>query len=263
MPPSLHQVLAAQPVSASAPCRIDMGGTLDISTFHLPLRRHAPCTVNIAMALRTRVVTCSPMAWGQVKVSSRGFESAVFPTNRAPFRHPLGLMFAIAAFLRCRRRSHPDRLGISAAQRPSAGPRRRLWPWWPPCRPPLNGHGAKAPAFPSGNRLAGPRHRSRCRRGALAGSRTSWPPPLAGSTSGIGSRGSGSPPFARRRCPPAPGDESLADHLLLAYCGVPHESKDVNGRWVQQFLAGEKRASLGGDRGLDAPICRRPVCPRF
>ena len=30
-------------------------------------------------------------------------------------------------------------------------------------------------------------------------------------------------------------------HLLLAYCGRPHASKEINGRWVQQFLGGEHR----------------------
>jgi D-glycero-alpha-D-manno-heptose-7-phosphate kinase len=30
-------------------------------------------------------------------------------------------------------------------------------------------------------------------------------------------------------------------HLLLAYCGKPHVSKDINGRWVRQFLRGENR----------------------
>ena len=28
-------------------------------------------------------------------------------------------------------------------------------------------------------------------------------------------------------------------HVLLAYCGVPHESKNVNGKWVKQFLSGK------------------------
>lgn len=31
----------------------------------------------------------------------------------------------------------------------------------------------------------------------------------------------------------------LQNHLLLAYCGVPHASKDINGRWVRQFLSGK------------------------
>ncbi len=36
----------------------------------------------------------------------------------------------------------------------------------------------------------------------------------------------------------APG---LSDHILVAYCGAPHISKDVNSTWVRQFVAGEKR----------------------
>jgi D-glycero-alpha-D-manno-heptose-7-phosphate kinase len=32
--------------------------------------------------------------------------------------------------------------------------------------------------------------------------------------------------------------EQLNRHLLVAYCGIPHESSDVNGRWVNEFRAG-------------------------
>jgi D-glycero-alpha-D-manno-heptose-7-phosphate kinase len=35
--------------------------------------------------------------------------------------------------------------------------------------------------------------------------------------------------------------KELERHLLLAYCGKPHESKDINGRWVKQFLCGTNR----------------------
>jgi D-glycero-alpha-D-manno-heptose-7-phosphate kinase len=31
-------------------------------------------------------------------------------------------------------------------------------------------------------------------------------------------------------------------HLLVAYCGVPHVSKDINGSWVRQFIQGRRRA---------------------
>jgi D-glycero-alpha-D-manno-heptose-7-phosphate kinase len=55
--------------------------------------------------------------------------------------------------------------------------------------------------------------------------------------------GFGEPAFRKETLAPSPEAEALGDHLLLAYCGVPHESKDVNGRWVRQFLAGEKRTS--------------------
>jgi D-glycero-alpha-D-manno-heptose-7-phosphate kinase len=34
----------------------------------------------------------------------------------------------------------------------------------------------------------------------------------------------------------------LEAHLLLAYCGIPHESIDINGKWVGDFMAGENRS---------------------
>jgi D-glycero-alpha-D-manno-heptose-7-phosphate kinase len=35
--------------------------------------------------------------------------------------------------------------------------------------------------------------------------------------------------------------KELERRLLLAYCGKPHVSKDINGRWIQQFFAGKNR----------------------
>ena len=66
MPKSLKQALEKGPIEASAPCRIDMGGTLDISTFYLPLRHFSPCTVNMALDLRTRVLLL-PYTGGKVR----------------------------------------------------------------------------------------------------------------------------------------------------------------------------------------------------
>ena len=33
----------------------------------------------------------------------------------------------------------------------------------------------------------------------------------------------------------------LEEHLLVAYCGRPHESKNINGIWINQFLSGRYR----------------------
>jgi len=52
---NLKDILKYRLIEASAPCRIDMGGTLDISTFYYPLMHLNPCTFNIAINLRTRV----------------------------------------------------------------------------------------------------------------------------------------------------------------------------------------------------------------
>ena len=95
----IQKKLENRPVTASAPCRVDMGGTLDISTFYNAFRYLDPCTFNIALDLRTRV-TLLPYRAGRVKVSSRGFPAAEFLMDQTPFNHPLGLMFAVAAYFR-------------------------------------------------------------------------------------------------------------------------------------------------------------------
>jgi len=66
----LAQDLGKRSLTASAPCRVDMGGTLDISTFAYSLRHLSPCTFNVAIDLRTRVLI-RPFREGAVKVSSR------------------------------------------------------------------------------------------------------------------------------------------------------------------------------------------------
>ena len=99
----IYDILESETIAATAPCRIDMGGTLDISSFYYPLAYLNPCTFNIAIGLRTRV-RISPFKEGVVKVSSKGFESAEFPIEKVPFNHPMGLMFAIAAYFRFNRR---------------------------------------------------------------------------------------------------------------------------------------------------------------
>jgi D-glycero-alpha-D-manno-heptose-7-phosphate kinase len=38
-----------------------------------------------------------------------------------------------------------------------------------------------------------------------------------------------------------PVDDELEKHILLAYCGIPHESKNINSTWVKQFISGESR----------------------
>ena len=97
MDKKFRKILDSNPIEASAPCRIDMGGTLDIPTFYYPLRHLSPCSFNIALKLRTRV-RLLPYTRGRIKISSRGFKAAQFPADAAPFNHPMGLMFATAAF---------------------------------------------------------------------------------------------------------------------------------------------------------------------
>ena len=99
MAKSLKGILEQGCIEGSAPCRIDMGGTLDISTFYYPLMHLNPCTFNMAINLRTRV-SIFPIEKKTIRISSRGFKAADFSLGSAPFNHPLGLMFAIASFFR-------------------------------------------------------------------------------------------------------------------------------------------------------------------
>jgi D-glycero-alpha-D-manno-heptose-7-phosphate kinase len=70
----------------------------------------------------------------------------------------------------------------------------------------------------------------------------------------------------------------LAKHTLVAYCGEPHTSADINGEWVRQFIAGEKRerwhqvaectrtfidALAAGDLGKAAASMNREVALRL
>ena len=92
---SIRSILEQGPIASSAPCRVDMGGTLDLSTFYLTLHHLGPCTFNVALDLRTRV-RIMPYEKGRIKISSVGFESLVVDSDEAPFNHPLGLMLAVA-----------------------------------------------------------------------------------------------------------------------------------------------------------------------
>ena len=249
MDKKLRKILESKPIEASAPCRIDMGGTLDIPTFYYPLRHLSPCTFNIALALRTRV-RLRPFSRGQVKISSRGFKDAQFPADAAPFDHPMGLMFATAAFF------NADGIHIDIESQS-------------PPRSALGGSSAAAVALvaaflrltadtESGNRLN--------RRGvallayqleqSTAGVACGFQDQLAAAYGGVNVWDWQTEPdrsvFRRKTVVGKKFHKELERHLLLAYCGNPHESKDINGRWVRQFLGGENR-----DLWADIIMCTR------
>lgn len=81
-------------IEASAPCRIDSGGTWDIMALSLPLEKIKPVTVNIALNLRTRVILV-PFEDGKVRIVSRGFpRGEQYPFDNLPFNSRFGLFFA-------------------------------------------------------------------------------------------------------------------------------------------------------------------------
>ena len=91
---SVEEILARGSISASAPCRVDAGGTWDIKALTLPVEWIEPVTVNIALNLRTGV-SLEPHRAGRVRIASKGFareEDHAF--EGLPFGPPYGLFFA-------------------------------------------------------------------------------------------------------------------------------------------------------------------------
>jgi len=232
----LKAILEQKPIEASAPCRIDMGGTLDIPVFYYPLRHLRPCTFNIALDLRTRV-RLLPYARGFVKISSRGFESAEFPPDAAPFDHPLGLMFAVAAYF------NADGVHIEIE---SGSPPRSA----------LGGSSVAAVALIAAL-ITGTSADKRLNRRLIAllaynieeitaGVPCGSQDQLAAAYGGVNvwhwQDRPDRPHYRRKVAVKQEHHKEFERHLLLAYCGKPHVSKDINGRWIRQFQTGGSRA---------------------
>jgi D-glycero-alpha-D-manno-heptose-7-phosphate kinase len=228
------------PVEASAPVRVDLGGTLDISTLHYPLRHLSPLTFNAAVGLRT-AIRLRPYTDGRVKVSSRGFAEADFEPDKAPFNHPLGLMFAVAGYF--------GLTGIHIDIRSTSPPKSAL-----------GGSSSAAVALVAAyaellRGVTGSTGLGRKQAATLAhhieagvaGVPCGLQDQLAAAYGGIhawhwqcGPDGTG---FGREALLEGDDITWFEKRALLAYCGNPHESRDINGRWIAQFLQARTRAA--------------------
>jgi len=92
---SIHALLGRWKIVASAPCRVDVGGTWDLKAFALPYEYTRPATVNFALTMRTEV-ELRPFKEGWVKVVDEYAEEA-YPLDEAPFDTNFRLIFAIAS----------------------------------------------------------------------------------------------------------------------------------------------------------------------
>lgn len=227
--------LEKKPVIMSAPCRLDFGGTLDISTFYFPLRKYSPSTFNLAINMRTRVLL-HPYTAGRVKISSRGFETAEFDADNLPLTHPMGLMFAVAAYFAASgvhidiQSSSPPRSalgGSSVAAVALIAAFFKLNGNYDEASPPLDeivllAHHLESSVarVPCGiqDQLA-----------AAFGGVNQWF--WNGRVTGL--------PYERKRLAEVESYPEIEQHFIAAYCGQPHESKDINGRWVDHFLTGK------------------------
>ena len=235
----LRKTLESGPIETSAPCRIDMGGTLDIPIFYYPLLHLNPCTFNIALDLRTKV-RLMPHRYGFLKISSRGFKDAEFPADAAPFDHPMGLMFATATHF------HVGGIHIEIESQS-------------PPRSALGGSSVAAVAliaallalFDSNAIIDGNRrHRiadlayklEETVAGVPCGSQDQLAAAFGGVHLWHWQAGISRPHFKRQVAVKKRFHRELQRRLLVAYCGKPHVSADINGQWVRQFIAGKNRS---------------------
>ncbi len=233
---NFNQILERKPISASVPCRVDFGGTLDISTFYLALAHLKPASFNIALDMRT-FVTLSPWTEGRIRISSRGFESIEYDRDRVRLDHPMGLMSAVARFFN----AHGVHIQINSTSPPKSA---------------LGGSSCAAAAViaafyatlgqESGQKIIPEKvvWLAHYIESSIAGVPCGIQDQAAAAFGGVnlwewqmGGRG---PTFKN-----VPVFEEISylnefnDHLLVAYCGIPHVSKDINKQWVDSFLRGE------------------------
>ena len=224
-------------MEAFAGCRIDCGGTLDIKTLYYPLQHLAPCTFNIALDLKTRV-RLLPYASGRIKVSSRGIGTEEQAAENASFIGPLGLIFAIATYFQV------DGVHVEIASE----------------SPPRSALGGSSTASVA---LIGALAKARAKEGDPPMSREQivllahaieegvarvpcgLQDQLAAAYGGVHAwywpRGPAEPRFKGTEVLTREDYGELEPRLLLAYCGVPHESHNINKKWVDQFVAGDVR----------------------
>lgn len=235
MPQNIKKLLENGTLATSAPCRVDMGGTLDIKTIYLPMQHLRPATFNLAIDLRTEI-TLLPYDGDKIKVSSRGFESTAFDAGEAPYHHPLGLMFAVA-----------DYFNVS-------GLHIRIDSSSPP-RSALGGSSAAAVALVCA--LAslhdkGPLSRRQIALVAHAieeaaarvpcGIQDQLAAVYGGANAWYWRSSAGCPDFNRTIVLDGKQCDQFNDRFIVAYCGIPHESKDINGRWMDHFIRAGDRA---------------------
>lgn len=234
---SARRILSDHPVCASAPCRIDSGGTWDIRALAMPLRNTVPTTVNAALDLRT-LVRLLPFDEGMIKVSSSGFrkeESA--EAGSAPFDSTYGLFFAAV--------SHFGFHGIEVRIESSS-----------PVQSAMGGSStaivALLRALSRVEFLAGGKDFSRAEilhlafhledalSGGFCGIQDHAAAVYGGVNRWLWDYGPGGR-TRRERLMDRKGAAAFHERLVVAHSGKPHVSSGTNRKWVGDFLSGRTR----------------------
>lgn len=245
--PSVRKHLETRPVSASAPCRIDSGGTWDIKALALPCEEIRPATVNMAVTLRTRV-NLAPFDDGWIRISSQGFRGAeTCRSGQHPYASVFGLYFAAVSYFGFH--------GVEVDIRSDA-----------PVKSALGGSSAAAVAlikalgkvsFRPGVERVGRKetlHLAYQLEDGINGGYCGMQDHAAAVYGGVHlwewRYGTPGAPFTRTPLLDAEGREALSRRLLVAYSGKSHASLPTNRRWVRDFLSGKTRGAWVEANGI-------------
>jgi len=236
---SVRELLTRSPVTVSAPCRVDAGGTWDIKALALPLERETPATVNMALTLRT-TVTLHPYKDGQVRIFSKGFShTEVASADRLPFDSPFGLFFAAVSYFGF----HGLEVKIDSQS---------------PVKSALGGSSTALVALLGALREIAVLQDNRVlSRKALLHLAYHLEDGISGGNCGIQDQAAAvyggvhlwkwhfghlAEPLTRTSLLDKEGQKVLSNHILVAYSGKSHVAAQTNHQWVNDFLSGKTRS---------------------
>lgn len=234
----VNDLLARRTVEASAPCRIDSGGTWDIKALSLPFEATQPTTVNIALTLRTSA-GLYPYKDGKVKIGSTGFaKPEIFHIDRLPFDSTFGLFFAAVSFFGF----HGLEVKIDSQS---------------PVRSALGGSSTALVALIKAlSKLSAALGNKSYPRKAILNLGYHLEDGISGGNCGIQdqaaavyggvhqwewSYGNQTSPLQKTPLLNGDGRKELSKRLLVAYSGKSHTSSRTNNKWVKDFLSGKTR----------------------
>ena len=235
---SYRNISFSDTVMASAPCRIDSGGTWDIKALALPLERIQPVTINIALTLRTRVVL-NPYRPGWIKVSSKGFSrTEEAQTGQAPFDSPFGLFFAALAYFDLGgvhihiESDFPVKSALGGSSTALIALLKAISQLYVRFgERPLS----RKQILYLGYQLEDAVNKGKCgiqdQAAAVYGGVNRW----------VWKHSTPTIPFKRESLLDSHGRRQLSDRLLVAYSGIRHNSSRINRQWVNDFLSGKTR----------------------
>ena len=235
MKKSLRTRLMKQQMKATAPCRVDAGGTWDIKAMALPLQIIEPITVNIALNLRTSVIL-SPYDDGWVKISSEGFPGGeAYHKDQLPFRPPFGLFFAAVSYFGF----HGLEVTIESES---------------PIKSALGGSSTALVALikaldkvKDGKRISAKEilHLAYHLEDGISGGNCGLQDQAAAVYGGVNQwkwrHGNRIAPYERTPLLDKNGQKELSKRLLIAYSGKSHISSTTNRKWINDFLVGRTR----------------------